>query len=126
MKRIAVAVCTALCISAAGSAAAIAADRSAADRAGAYTVQGGCGYDYDIQISGARAGASLWCSGGKIHLDGWVRDNAADGQCAQLYGNVGSKSFEISVCGKGDEKEVHVSGTGSSANVYLRRYASGS
>ncbi|UNT00292.1 hypothetical protein MMF93_30380 [Streptomyces tubbatahanensis] len=96
-----------------------------------YSIQGTCGDDYDIDVgppSGirARAGGSLWCSKGKIHFDGWVKDVRADGKCAQVYGNVGNKSFSTSVCGKGDKKETHPAGKGSTAHIYLRTFKSGS
>ncbi|MFF2653670.1 hypothetical protein [Streptomyces sp. NPDC058045] len=107
-----------------GGIAAQAAPAAAPD--GDYGTRGKCRDSYDIDVPGGRAGGSLWCSAGKIHFDGWVRDVRKDGKCAQLYGNVGNKSFSVSVCGKGDEKEVHAAGKGSTAHIYLRTFKAGS
>lgn len=87
------------------------------------SIQGTCEDDYDIETSGARAGASLWCHEGKIHIDGWVKDMEADGQCAEVYGNVGNKKFDSPyACPKGDKKQFSYSGKGSTAYVYLREF----
>ncbi|SFB00443.1 hypothetical protein SAMN05216266_103218 [Amycolatopsis marina] len=88
-----------------------------------FTIQGKCGDDYDIQTSGARATASLWCHNGKIYIDGWVKDIAADGECAEVYGNVGDRKFRSPLaCPKGDEEYFSYSGKGSTAKVYLREF----
>ncbi|WP_331750101.1 MULTISPECIES: hypothetical protein [unclassified Streptomyces] len=117
MKRIAAVALAVVSIAAVGVTTA-----SAADVERSKSLQGVCGDDYDIQTSGARATASLWCSDGKIYVDGWVKDTEADGQCAQVYGNVGSKDFSSKVCGNGTDEEFHYSGKGSTAHIYLREF----
>ncbi|WP_143261994.1 hypothetical protein [Allokutzneria sp. NRRL B-24872] len=63
---------------------------SAADDVTAY---GRCGDRGKIETSGALAHVTLSCHDGKITVQGWVKDTEADGQCAQVYGNVGAKTF---------------------------------
>ncbi|MFF3787974.1 hypothetical protein [Streptomyces sp. NPDC001933] len=117
MKRIAAVVLAIVSIATVGVTTA-----SAAGVAKSNNLQGVCGDDYDIETSGGRVVASLWCYDGKIYVDGWVKDTDADGQCAQVYGNVGSTDFSSKACGNGTKKEFHYSGKGSTAHIYLREF----
>ncbi|WP_405804666.1 hypothetical protein [Streptomyces sp. NBC_01187] len=122
MKRFAAVALAVVSIATLGATTASAAGTTAstADVTRSSSLQGVCGDDYDIQTSGGRVAASLWCSNGKIHVDGWVKDTDRDGQCAIVSGNIGSTDFSSKACGNGKKKEFHSSGKGSTANIYLR------
>lgn len=87
------------------------------------TISGTCEDDYDLETSGARAGASLWCDEGRIHIDGWVKDTAADGQCAEVNGRIGNRVLDSpNACPKGEKKYFSYDGKGSTAEVRLREF----
>lgn len=80
-----------------------------------------CGYKGKISSSGAEGHVTLICHGGKITAKGWVKDTERDGQCAQIYGNVGNKNFESKrACPVGATEKFTFTGKGKTAHIYLR------
>ena len=59
------------------------------------STHGGCGNRGEIRTSGALAHVTLSCHDGKITVQGWVKDTARDGQCAQGYGKGGSANLYL-------------------------------
>lgn len=75
---------------------------------------------HDAHTSGGEAHWTVACSGGKVYVDGWVKDTDADGQCARVRAIVGSSgSHEVKACPKNHVTSFHWSGRGNSADVYL-------
>lgn len=80
-----------------------------------------CGDRGKIESSGAEGHVTVSCQGGKITAQGWVKDTERDGQCAQVYGNVGNKKFESKrACPSGATEKFSFTGKGKTANIYLR------
>lgn len=80
-----------------------------------------CGDRLTLNTSGATGHATLSCQGGKITVQGWVKDTERDGQCAQVYGNVGGNKFESKrACPSGATEKFSFTGKGKTAHIYLR------
>lgn len=57
----------------------------------------------------------------KITVRGWVKDTAKNGQCAQMYGNAGTRNFESKkACPAGKTEDFSFTGKAKSAKIYIR------
>jgi hypothetical protein len=75
-----------------------------------------------VYTSGAEAHWTVTCSGGRVYVDGRVKDTAADGYCAQAKALIGSTwYYSARACPSGTTKYYSWSGPGNSASVYLQK-----
>jgi hypothetical protein len=89
---------------------------------GVVVIQGTCGDKKNPSVGGGEAAWTLTCAGGKISVQGWVKDTDADGKAAEVYGTWGDgASFGVVRAG-GEGKRVNIdkSHAGSTVYLYLR------
>lgn len=88
---------------------------------GEVSVLGRCPETKDVYINGAEAHWTVWCSGSRVYVDGYVKDTKADGKCAEVYGSVGSVAVNsANACPKGNKKTFAWNASGNSVSLYLR------
>lgn len=89
---------------------------------GVMVIQGTCGDTFNPDVNGGEAAWTITCSGGKVRVQGWVKDTDADGKAAEVYGTWGNgDSFGIvRAGGEGTLKRFDKSHSGSSVSLYLR------
>lgn len=87
------------------------------------TIQGTCGDKFSPSVRGGKAGWTITCGGGKVRVQGWVKDTKADGKAAEIYGTWGDgASFgkPVRAGGKGKRVNFDRGHKGSHVNLYLR------
>jgi hypothetical protein len=102
----------------AGAGAAAASD----DDGGVIVIQGTCGQRFSPTVPGGAAGWTISCAGGKVHVQGWVKDTDADGRAAEVYGTWqdGSTFATVRAGGEGTRKTFDRTHAGSNVYLYLR------
>ena len=80
-----------------------------------------CPSHAEPSTSGGQAAWTVECSGGKVFVDGWVKDTEADGKCAYVKAIMGGQEFHTDppACPKGTVRQYHWSASGNIADVYL-------
>jgi hypothetical protein len=80
-----------------------------------------CGQSFHPIVRGGEAYWVLTCSGGYITMQGWVKDTAADGKCAQVKGVFNNNIVRLSnkACPKGEKESFTWRHPGTIANGYL-------
>jgi hypothetical protein len=89
---------------------------------GVFTVEGNCGQTFNPSVGGGAAAWTITCTGGKVSVNGWVKDTDADGKAAEVYGTWedGSNFGTVRAGGEGTKKEFNKSHSGSHVYLYLR------
>ncbi|MYS86875.1 hypothetical protein [Embleya scabrispora] len=88
---------------------------------GQVSVLGSCPETRNVSVNGGEAHWTVWCSGGRVYVDGYVKDTKADGKCAEVYGSVGSVAVNsANACPKNTKKTFAWNAPGSSVALYLR------
>lgn len=84
---------------------------------------GTCGQLFQPTVSGGEAAWSLTCGGGKITIDGWVKDTEADGMCAYVKAFDGNgqrwPGNDPKACPKGTVTDFFWTVSGSTITAYL-------
>lgn len=80
-----------------------------------------CNNARNISITGAESHYTLTCSGGRVYVDGRVKDTRADGKCAQVKALIdGRWYYSDRACPNGTTKYFSWSGPGNTAYVYTQ------
>ncbi|MEU0936356.1 MULTISPECIES: hypothetical protein [unclassified Embleya] len=94
---------------------------SPASASGPKAALGKCPETKDVHVNGAEAHWTVWCSGNRVYVDGYVKDTKADGKCAEVYGSVGSVQVNsANACPSGNKKTFAWNAPGNSVALYLR------
>lgn len=79
-----------------------------------------CPDTFNVKVSGGEASWTVTCYGGKVYVDGWVKDTAADGKCARVKSLIaGVWHYSAAACPNGDRETFSWSKIGNSAQTYL-------
>ncbi len=81
-----------------------------------------CDPPQDVYIRGAEAHWTECHNGGRTQVDGWVKDNKADGKCAEVYSMFSNGKTQRSnrACPKGEVERFHFDQPAGDAQTYLR------
>ncbi|HEY0637397.1 MAG TPA: hypothetical protein VGD67_07105 [Pseudonocardiaceae bacterium] len=80
-----------------------------------------CNNSRDVYIPGGESHYTLTCSGGRIYVNGRVKDTRADGKCAQVKALInGTWYYSDRACPAGTTKYFSWDGPGSTAYVYTQ------
>jgi hypothetical protein len=92
------------------------------DASGVIVIQGTCGDTYSPSVRGGAAGWTITCGGGKVRVQGWVKDTREDGKAAEVYGSwEDNRDFgTVRAGGSGTKKNFNKSHAGSHVYLYLR------
>ncbi len=83
-------------------------------------VQANCPDTFNVKVSGGQASWTVTCYGGKVYVNGWVKDTAADGKCARVKSLIaGEWHYSSPACPEGTMKTFDWSEVGHSAQTYL-------
>lgn len=113
----------ALAAGALGTAAPAAATTAAGpDQGREIVIQGNCGDSESPSVGGGAAGWDISCSGGKIRVQGWVKDTDEDGKAAEVYGTwSGGDRFKTARAGgSGTVKKFDQAHKGNHVKLQLR------
>lgn len=78
-----------------------------------------CPNSRDVYISGGESHYTLSCSGGRIYVNGRVKDTRSDGKCVQVKVQIGSTFYySNTACPSGEVEYFNFSGPGSVAYVW--------
>lgn len=82
---------------------------------------GSCGQTFQPRVNGGEAAWNLYCSGGTIWIEGWVKDTKADGKCAYVkaFGGGAAMNPHAKACPKGVKTDFSWSTGGSNIDAYL-------
>jgi hypothetical protein len=82
---------------------------------------GTCGQTFQPRVNGGEAAWSLYCHGGTIRIDGWVKDTKADGKCAYVKAFGGGKAMtpHAKACPKNTKTPFSWSTSGTTIDAYL-------
>jgi hypothetical protein len=84
--------------------------------------RGTCGQRFNgVRVIGGEAAWSLYCSGNKITITGWVKDTKADGKCAHVKVEGGGKTVNPlkTACPKDTVKHFTWTTSGNEIKAYL-------
>ncbi|MBM7774684.1 hypothetical protein JOD54_004888 [Actinokineospora baliensis] len=88
-----------------------------------FVVQGSCGDKPKNPVTtGGEAAWTITCGGGKIRVQGWVKDTKADGKAAEVYGSWGDGANfgTVHAAPAGTRVDFNKQHAGTSVYLYLR------
>jgi hypothetical protein len=81
---------------------------------------GTCGETFQPRVNGGEAAWSLYCYGGSITIDGWVKDTKKDGKCAWVKAFGGEQAMQhAKACPAGTVTHFEWTTGGNEIRAYL-------